>query len=76
VGFTFERYRMLDEAEPLVDGHRVWSYLTRRLGFTRKSYGEAVIESGGFDAWSVRGERLRQIDREQIRLPIPPPASR
>jgi hypothetical protein len=73
---TFDRYLMLDQAEPLFDGHRAWTYLTRRLGFTSRSYGEAVIESAAFDAWYHRRERLLQVDREQVRLLVPPSAFR
>jgi hypothetical protein len=50
--------------------------LTRRLGFTSRSYDEAVIESATFDAWYARRERLLQIDREQVRLLVPPTAFR
>jgi hypothetical protein len=73
---TFDRYRMLDQAEPLFDGHRAWTCLTRRLGFTSHSYGEAPIESAAFDAWYRRRKRLLQIDREQVRLLVPPTAFR
>ena len=75
-GLTFERYLTLDQAEPLFDGHRAWTYLTRRLGFTSHSYTEVAIESSAFDAWYHRRERLLQIDREQVRLLIPPSAFR
>jgi hypothetical protein len=73
---TFERYLMLDQAEPLFDGHRAWTYLTRRLGFTSRSYGEAPIESEAFDAWYVRRDRLLKIDREHVGLLVPPSAFR
>lgn len=73
---TFDRYLQLDQAEPLFDGHRAWMYLTRRLGFTSYSYGDGVSESAAFDAWHHRRERLLQIDREQVRLLIPPSAFR
>ena len=75
-GLTFERYLQLDQAEPLFDGHRAWTYLTRRLGFTSHSYGEAAIGSAAFDIWYARRDRLLQIDREQVRLLIPLSASR
>ncbi|MCC6176054.1 MAG: hypothetical protein IT305_12175 [Chloroflexi bacterium] len=75
-GLTFERYFQLDQAEPLFDGHRAWTYLTRRLGFSSRAYGEATIDSAAFDAWYVRRERLLQIDREQVRLLVPPSAFR
>ena len=73
---TFERYLHLDQAEPLFDGHRAWTYLIRRLGFTSHSYGEAAIASAAFDAWHHGRERLLQIDREQARLLVPPSAFR
>jgi hypothetical protein len=49
-GLTFERYLQLDQAEPRFDGHRAWTYLTRRLGLTSSSCGEAAIASAAFDA--------------------------
>jgi len=75
-GLTFERYLQLDQAEPLFDGNRAWTYLTRRLGFTSCAYGEATIASKAFDVWYARRERLLQIDREKIRLLVPPSAFR
>lgn len=75
-GLTFEHYLMLDQAEPLFDGHRAWTYLTRRLGFTSRSYGEAPIESAAFDDWYARRDRLLQIEREHVRLLVPPSSFR
>ena len=75
-GLTFERYLQLDQAEPLFDGHRAWTYLTRRLGFTSHTYGEMAAVSSAFDAWYHRRERLLQIDREQVRLLVPSSAFR
>jgi hypothetical protein len=75
-GLTFERYLTLDQAEPLFDGHRARTYLTRRLGFTSHSYGESPIRSAVFDAWYHRRERLLQVDREQVSLLVPPLAFR
>jgi len=71
---TFERYLKLDQAEPLFDGHRAWTYLTRHLGFTRRSYGEVATESAAFDAWYARRSHLVQIDRRQVGLLVPPPS--
>jgi hypothetical protein len=73
---TFDRYLMLDQAEPLFDGHRAWTYLTRRLGFTSRSYGQPSAEAAAFDAWYDRRERLLHIDRDQVRLLAPPSAFR
>jgi hypothetical protein len=73
---TFDRYFQLDQSEPLFDGNRAWTYLTRRLGFSSHAYGEATIESKAFDVWYARRERLLQIDREQVRLLVPPSAFR
>jgi len=75
-GLTFERYLQLDQAEPLFDGNRAWTYLTRRLGFSSHAYGEAAIGSAAFDIWYARRHRLLQIDREQVRLLMPPSAFR
>jgi hypothetical protein len=75
-GLTCERYLVLDQTEPLLDGHRARTYLTRRLGFTSHSYRGAAIESAAFDAWYARRERLLQIDRVQVRLLVPPSAFR
>jgi hypothetical protein len=75
-GLTFERYVRLDQAERLFDGHRAWTYLTRRLGFTSRSYGEAPVESAAFDAWYARRHHLLQIDRQRIRLLVPPTSFR
>jgi hypothetical protein len=71
-GLTFASYLALDQAEPLFDGHRAWTYLTRRLGFTGRPYGEDATESAQFDAWYARRDRLVQVDREQVRLLGPP----
>lgn len=75
-GLTFERYFQLDQAESLYDGNRAWTYLTRRLGFSSHAYGELADDSATFDVWYSRRERLLQIDREQVRLLVPPSAFR
>jgi hypothetical protein len=73
---TFERYRQLDQAEPLFDGTRAWTYLTRRLGFSSRPYGESSVESAAFDAWYARRDHLVQVDRQRLTLLVPPPAFR
>jgi hypothetical protein len=73
---TFERYRQLDHAEPLFDGHRAWTFLTQRLRFTRESYGASGATSSTFDAWIAGKEHLLQIDRERLVLLLPPPSFR
>lgn len=70
---TFERYRQLDQAEPLFDGHRAWSYLSQRLRFSRVAYTESAA-AAVFDAWYAGKEHLLQIDRERLSL-LTPPAS-
>jgi hypothetical protein len=50
-GLTFERYLPLDQAKPLFDGNRAWTYLTRHLGFSSHSYGGTLIEPAAFDVW-------------------------
>jgi len=72
---TFERYRQLDQAEPLFDGHRAWTYLSQCLRFGRASYREAEA-AVVFDAWYAGKERLLQIDRERLTLLTPPPLFR
>ncbi len=73
---TFERYLKLDQAEPLFDGHRAWTYLTQRLGFTNRPYGEVPIETAAFDTWYASKGRLLQIERPHVRLLVPPPSFR
>jgi hypothetical protein len=72
---TFERYMHLDDAEPLFDGHRAWTYLTRQLGFINLPYGQAPPEvATTFDTWYARREHLLHVDRQQLRLLVPPPS--
>jgi hypothetical protein len=73
-GLTFELYHQLDQHEPLFDGHRAWTHLTRRLGFVSRSYADAPIEAPLFDAWYARRADLLQVDRERLRLLVSPPA--
>src|SRR5215213_1566391 len=75
-GLTFERYQQLDQHEPLFDGHRAWTHLTRRLGFVSRSYADAPAEAALFDAWHARRADLLQVDRERLHLLVPPPAFR
>jgi hypothetical protein len=70
---SFERYHRLDHAEPLFDGHRAWTYLTRRLRFTSQPYGETSVESAAFDGWHARRGTLIQVDRQRLTLLVPPP---
>ena len=71
---TFERYLHLDHAEPLFDGHRAWTHLTRQLAFVSRSYQDVPAEAALFDAWYARRAHLLQVDRQHLRLLFPPPA--
>ena len=73
---TFERYLHLVHAEPRVDGHRSWTHLTRQLAFTSLSYQDAPANAALFDAWYARHEHLLHVDRQHLRLLLPPPAFR
>ena len=71
---TFERYLHLDNAEPLFDGHRAWTHLTRQLAFSSRAYHDAPAEAALFDAWYAHREHLLRVDRQHLRLLLPPPA--
>lgn len=71
---TFERYLHLDHAEPLFDGHRAWTHLTRQLAFASRAYHDAPAEAALFDAWYARYHHLIQVDHQNLRLLLPPPA--
>ena len=73
---TFERYLHLDAAEPLFDGHRAWTHLTRQLAFTSRAYQDTPAEAVLFDAWYARREHLLHVDRQHLRLLLPPPSFR
>lgn len=74
---TFERYAALDASEPKFDGHRAWTHLTRRLGFSAHVYGESADASTALDAWCARSaQQLLQIDQTQVTLLTPPVAFR
>lgn len=69
---TLGRYVRLDHAEPLFDGHRAWTHLTGRLAFASRRYGERPDEASAFDAWYARHERLVHVERERLRILVPP----
>jgi hypothetical protein len=69
---TFERYVRLDQHEPLFDGHRAWTYLTRHLAFAHHRYGSVPGDSAAFDAWYARWKHLVQINLQDVRLLLPP----
>jgi hypothetical protein len=72
-GLTFALYQQLDQHEPLFDGHRAWTHLTRRLGFVSRSYADAPLDAALFDAWYARRADLLQVDRQRLHLLVSPP---
>src|SRR5215212_1705706 len=75
-GLTFERYQQLDQHEPLFDGHRAWTHLTRRLGFVSRSYADAPVEAALFaPCWMPCYNLSISVSSSKVRSFKPAPGS-